>query len=609
MVCLYPLRPLFLHSVTSQATSPLFTTSWLPGLALVALVAPAAWAQQVPDSGTSQQQPERQIQILPRPVAPALTTPPLRRAVGGRTVQVTPSGFRFTGNSLVSDAELQAVVAPLIGKPVDFDGLADAADALRRVYTARGFVLTDVYLPEQQFSSAGGVVEFAVIEARLGTASVQVASGSGVSQAYADALVQRALVPGTLLSQALLDEPVLLLRDMAGSDAQASVVPGARPGEANVEILVTPHGPRVEPYVSADNMGARSAGEYRFAVGVTVFAPLGLGDVLTVRAQTADRGGNSLYRLSYGAALGPYAAKLTASYTESAYALGAQFAPLDASGKARVGALAAVQPLVRSRFMNLFASASLESKALDDNIGQSVSVSAKRVTMGRLGVLGNVSDRADGTNGAAGQGDFLGTGTTSFAATVSAGRLRLDAQSAISDVGTPASYGPRTAGDFYKFNVELQRIQYLSARSSVLLGLIGQMASKNLTSAEKISLGGPQGVRGYPIGEGVGDDGALVSLEYRYLTAVRLADESLSVTAFLDHGSIRRDHVRDATTLNLPTLANSLSLNSAGVGLLLGREGNYVLSAALAKRLGGPPPTTGDPDSATRLWVQLQKWF
>lgn len=328
-----------------------------------------------------------------------------------------------------------------------------------------------------------------------------------------------------------------------------------------------------------------------------MFAPLGWGDVLTARVQAADRSGNTLYRLNYGGALGPFGSKLSASYTESTYALGEQFANLDASGKAKVAALSAVQPLIRSRFTNLFASASLESKMLNDNIGQFGANSAKRVLMARLGVLGNQSDQA------------LVSGTTSFAATASAGHLRLDAQSAIGDIGTPASYGARTAGDFYKVNVELQRIEFLSERSSLLLGFIGQAASKNLTSAEKISLGGPQGVRGYPIGEGVGDEGALLSLEYRYLTALRLAGEALSVTVFYDHGAIRRDHLRDATTLNLAPLANSLSLDSVGIGLLLGREGDYVLTAALATRLNGPPPSTGDPDSHTRLWLLVQKTF
>lgn len=566
----------------------------------------AALAQQQSSFGTAAQQPERQIQTLPGPVTSAVTAVttlpalPATRTLGSSSVELTPAGFRFTGNTLVSDAELQAVVAPLIGTRVDFDGLAAAADALRRVYAAKGHVLTDVFLPEQAFGSAGGVVVFAVVEARLGAARVKVAAGSGVSQAYASALVANYLRPGVALTQTELDQPVLLLRDMAGSAAQATVVPGARAGEADVEITVAMNGPRVESYVSVDNMGTRSTGEYRFAAGVTLFAPLGLGDVLSARVQAADRSGNSLYRLSYGAALGPFATKLTASYTESAYALGEQFTHLDASGKAQVAALAALQPMLRSRFMNLFASATLESKTLNDNLGQFGPPSAKRVALARLGLLGNHSDRSAGL--------FAG-GTTSFSATASAGHLRLDAQTALADIGSPAAFGPRTADAFYKFNVELQHIEYLSERASVVLGFIGQAASKNLTSAEKISLGGPQGARGYPIGEGVGDDGLLVALEFRYLTALRLAGEPLSLTAYADHGSIRRDHVRDATTLNQATQANSLSLNSVGVGMLLGRESNYVVTAALATRLGGPQPNTADADSRARLWLLMQKWF
>ena len=254
-------------------------------LGAIALSGTAALAQQRPDSGTTQQQPERQIQTLPELVAPTVTTTLVKRAFVGGDVKVTPSGFRFTGNTLIPEAELQAVVGGLIGKEVDFNGLADAAASLRQLYTSKGYVLTDVYFPEQQFSAAGGIVEFAVIEARMGTVSVKVADGSGVSQAFATALAKTYLVPGALLSQGMLDKPVLLLRDMAGTDAEATVIPGASPGEANVEILVTPHGARYEPYVSADNMGARSSGEYRVAVGVTVNAPLGMGDVLVARAE------------------------------------------------------------------------------------------------------------------------------------------------------------------------------------------------------------------------------------------------------------------------------------------------------------------------------------
>ena len=553
-------------------------------------------AQQRPDSGTTQQQPDRQIQILPELGAPTVKAMQVKRAFAGADIKVTPSAFVFTGNTLVPDAQLQAVVAGLVGKPTDFNGLADAAASLRQLYTSKGYVLTDVYLPEQQFNAAGGVVEFAVIEARLGTVTVKVADGSGVSQAFATALARNYLVTGAPLSQYVLDRPVLLLRDMVGTDAEATVVPGANPGDANVEIQVLPRGVRFEPYVSIDNLGPRSSGEYRLAVGVAVNAPLGIGDVLVARVQAADRSGNPLYRLSYGLALGPFGTKATASYTESEYSLGNQFASLDASGKAKVAALSVVHPLVRGRFTNLFAIGSVESKELTDDIGifNPKVHSEKRISMGRIGLLGNYSDQT------------LAGSTTSFSMTFSAGRLRLDASSLALDDNVN---GARTEGGFQKLNVELQRVQYLSQRSSVLLNLTGQYASKNLTSAEKMNLGGPNGVRGYPIGEGVGDVGVLASFEYRYQTDFKLGGEALSLTTFYDYGSIRRDRVRNDNTLQGTLTANSLTLDSVGVGVLLGREGSYLFTAALATRVGGPLPTTGDPDSRARLWFLLQKWF
>ncbi len=166
----------------------------------------------VPDSGTTQQQPDRQIQIVPELGAPTVKATQVKRAFVGGDIKVTPSASVFSGNTLVPDAELQAVVAGLVSKPTDFNGLADAAASLRQLSTSKGYILTDVYLPEQQFNAAGGVVEFAVIEARLGTVTVKVADGSGVSQAFATALAQNYLVTGAPRSQYVLDRPILARR-------------------------------------------------------------------------------------------------------------------------------------------------------------------------------------------------------------------------------------------------------------------------------------------------------------------------------------------------------------------------------------------------------------
>ena len=102
------------------------------------------------------------------------------------------------------------------------------------------------------------------------------------------------------------------------------------------------------------------------------------------------------------------------------------------------------------------------------------------------------------------QGSF-----TSYAARLTAGHVSLDAGSQAVDQGPG---GLRTAGQFGKLNLEAQHMRFWRNGLSLLASFQGQLASKNLVSAEKMSLGGPAGVRGYPVGEAVGDSGALLGL-------------------------------------------------------------------------------------------------
>lgn len=568
----------------------------LPWLALFGALQSPAFAQQRPDAGTLQPQ-QQQLPTLPPTGAPEVKSPAVKRAYLGGDIKLTPADVRFSGNTLIGSDELKAVVAGIVGKEVDLNRLVDAADAVRRVYAAKGYILTDVYLPEQQFATSGGTVEFAVVEARIGKVGVRVAAGSGIGEAYASAIANTYLASGDLVSQYLIDRPVLLLRDLPGTDAEASVSPGGRTGEVDVVISVSPRGKGLEPSVSLDNMGARSSGPIRVAGNLNINNPLTAGDALTLRLQEADLSGNSLMRVAYSFAAGGLGTKFNASYTGSEYKLGQQFASLGASGSGVVSSLGIVQPIVRGRLGNLFVSLGYDDKKLKDKNAQAGTDLSKSIALTRLSLLGNRSD-----------GLFAG-GTTSGALTFSSGRLSMDPKSLSLDEGIPVAFGARTAGTFDKVGIEVQRAQYLSAASSLLINLAAQTASKNLASAEKFSLGGPQGVRGYPVGEGIGDEGNLVSVEYRYLTGWPLFGQVVTLSAFYDSGSVKRDRVRNASTLNAVTTANTVSLSAAGIGALLGREGDFVFTVHLASRTSNQLPTTGDPDERLRVWAQFQKWF
>lgn len=555
-------------------------------LAMGALLAHAhGMAQPRPDAGTLQEQ-QRLLPALPQPGGPRPVLPPVPEArETSPAVRITPTAFRIQGNTVFDEATLAGLLQPLVGQPTDLAGLRAAARRIKVYYQDRGYLLTDVYVPEQALPAGGGAVTLAVVEARVGRVTVRGGEASPSLPAMY-ALVRKELQPGDPITEDKLDRPVLLLRDLFGHEAVATVEPGGRPGEADIGFEVRPVGRRLDFSVGADNHGTRAAGDYRTFATLDA-ANLGAdGDALAARVQLADITDTRLFRVSYTLpAIRLTRASITATRTE--YALGKQFAALGATGHANVLGVSALYPLIRSRSRNLYLSLGLDHKDLEDETLASPATSQKIASV-RVALLGNHAD------------PVAADSFTSFALSATAGRLRLDAASRAVD---QAPGGLDTVGSFSKLNLELQRTQYLGGNFSLYGALQAQFASRNLASAEKISLGGPTGVRGYPSGDGIGDSGALLTLEGRYQLPVSLANEPLSVSLFYDAGTVRFNQDGSAAGPNRRTV------DGAGLGLLAGRAGNYLLNASMAWRLGSPLPPAGEPDRSPRFWLTAQKWF
>ncbi len=570
------------------------TTKGLWMAACMAGLASAAHAQPRPDAGTLQE-PQRLLPTLPAPGGPRPTLPqPPAQPAPTAQARIVPTEFRFEGNQLFSSAALAAVLAPRLNQPTTLAGLQEAAREVKAFYQRGGYLLTDVYLPQQSLRAEGGPVLLSVVEARVGDVTVRAQGAGADTRAPAAAaydLARRYLRRGDPVTEYGLDQPVLLLRDLSGHEAVATVEPGTRPGEVNVLIDVRAAAPRLEASVGLDNHGTRAAGELRAFATLDLANVTGRGDALSARVQAADMSGTHLFRLSY-ALQAPGATRVTAAAARTEYTLGKQFAALGATGRADVFGLSALHPLLRSRNRNLYLSAGLDHKQMDDQTLVSPATQ-RRIASAFAGVLGNVADDA----GDLAQGSF-----TSYAARLTAGHVSLDAGSQAVDQGPG---GLRTAGQFGKLNLEAQHMRFWRNGLSLLASFQGQLASKNLVSAEKMSLGGPAGVRGYPVGEAVGDSGALLGLELRYplQAAARVAGAPVNVTAFYDVGTVRFN--QDGAAAG----SNDATLDSAGLGLMAGRAGQFTLTASLAWRLGSPLPAGGEPDRSPRVWLNAQKWF
>lgn len=545
-----------------------------------------------PDAG-SLQEPQRPIQLLPQPGAPPISLPPAKPVSPGQTaVQMKPAAFRFEGNSLFDNQTLAAVLADRIDQLTDLAGLLETANRISQYYRTRGYLLTEAYLPEQAFQAAGGTVTIAVIEARVGTVHVQIEGESG-SASYVRRVVHANLQRGALISEYALDKPVLLLRDLAGVHATATVEPGQKPGQADVTVTIRSRGLTVDGSVGTDNFGAHAAGPLHVSSNLNVSNFLATGDVFSARAQVSDASRSHLYRLAYALPVDVDGTRFGVSAAQTDYVLGAQFAALGATGKADILGISLTRPLIRSRENNLYGLLSLEDKKFRDQLTTPANDSERRIISARLGLLGNFADDVAGAGG-----------SSSYALTGTLGRARMDAVSQGFDQGPG---GLQTAGGFRKLNLEFQRAQFFRNPSSIHVSLQAQWASQNLASAEKMALGGPTGVRGYPVGEGIGDAGLLLNLEYRYQlpSLIALVGEPVSLAAFYDYGTVRFNQDDSA----VPGVTNRAALGSVGIGALAGRANNFLITAYLAWRTTRPTPSTGDPDRSPRAWVSAQKWF
>ncbi len=548
-----------------------------------------AWGQQRPDAGGILEQ-QRERVPLPAPKREVLPAPPPPPALSAPALRVRVTAFRISGNTVFSQQDLLPIVREFVGRELDFKDLNEAASRIRAYYRARGHFLAQAYLPRQQIS--GGVVEIAVLEGRLGKVEPRVILGAGLKESFARGVLEAHLAPGAVITETGLERPLLLLSDLPGVSVSSNIGPSRETvGAADLQVNIEEDPRQTYGYADLDNGGNRFTGRYRLGVSAAASNFTGYGDQLSFRGFISDERMH-FGRIAYAIALGYYGTRVGVSYTGFDYRLGKDFAALDAHGNGEVASLYATYPFVRTRNANFIVQVAIESKNLKDQIDTIATVEDRKIRSAKLGAVGDFRDAG------------LGGGLNSYSLTWTKGKLTLDQPGLLAADQAPAT-GLQTAGDFNKTNADFRRLQRISDSMSLELALIGQAAGKNLASAEKFSLGGPAGVRAYPVGEATGDSGFLASGELRYIVqGFKLLGGDVTWALFYDAGRIRTDQVPLATNTT-----NNRALAAWGLGFSVGKERDFLFKAVVAARAGKEKPTS---DSAARdpmVWVQAMKWF
>ena len=526
---------------------------------------------QAPNAGSAMRDIEASRPNLPAEAAPDLEIVPsgsAAQAPAETGARVWVRRFEVGGNTVFDSATLQALVADLAGDALGFADLQRAAERISAFYRARGYVLARAYLPKQEIDD--GVVRIEVVEGRYGRIEIQ-----NHSRVF-DAVLRQplaALRAGDVVRGASLERSLLLLDDLAGVGARGTLRPGDAPGTTD---LVVEAG-RASPASGAlefDNFGDPSTGRYRVGGSVDVNAPLRLGDRLSLRGLVSNER-QRYYRAAYQVPVGPASTRVGVGYSSLRYRLAGGFSDLDASGRASVQTVYVAQPIVRARNAGLTAQVQYENKNLHDEYGVFSLRNDKNVGLWTVALSGNSQD------------GWLGGGRNGFSVMFGVGRLR-------SNDALGANELTNAIGSFTKLNLNLQRIQAVGSRFQVYAQVSGQLASRNLDSSEKFSLGGPYGVRAYALGEGSGDQGWQASAELRYLAA-----PGWQVSTFVDAGGVQLNWhpwTRERNTQHMQSVGFGASW--------YGSTRQVSLTAALPLGRGGDSPTR-----APSVWVQAAQYF
>ncbi len=543
----------------------------LPGLAIVFAALSAAQAAP-PDSGILLER----FKTTPQPVIPkgsvhldsAIDASAL--PAGSDSQRVMIKRFVLEGARQASSDTLLPLLADVTEREVTLGELLHAVRRITDYYHQRGYFMARAYLPPQTSSDGtyrgtcrlgSGSIKVEILEGVYGAITIQ--PGDRLKSDQLEALLAaHGVKPGAVAERDALERGMLLAENIHGSVINAEIQRGATLGTANLALRSQTPG-LVAGNVSADNYGVRYSGQGRLSGGVALISPFGYGDQASLRAVHTN--GSDYGLIGYQLPLGQDGFKVGVSHSQMDYRLCCEFEAAGLRGRSRVNSLQASYPLVLKQRQVLRIGLNHDRKALVDDAAPG-NVSDKRVAASYLNLDGVWVEpqRLHQINILVGWGRLdLGHNAAAQAA---------DQANALSE------------GQFSRLTASYALRQLFASGQSLSLRFSGQFANKNLDSSEKFVLGGVNGVRAYPSGEAVGDEGWLARAEWRLPLATSLPG-AMSVMAFGDAGGITVNKQPWA----LAPANNRYRLTSVGVGVEWSTSTGLASSLVVASPIGNNP--------------------
>ncbi len=435
--------------------------------------------------------------------------------------------FTFIGNTVFTAEQLSRVTAPYLDRDITSEDLEEARRALTLLYVRSGFINSGALLKDQ--AASGGRLTFTIVEGAL--TQIKVTGNKRYQSGFLKhELSESGAAPFNVTS---IRDRLQVMRENANlRRISADVQPGARPGEAVLNVDVEENDP-VHTSLQFDNHRPASIGAERLRLAVTNFNLTGRDDVLDLRAGLSQgalghTSFSGLHDYSLGYTSPPFQAPLIGDHNT----LLANYAKNDSA-------------VIEEPFRSLDITSRFENYSLGvRHLQNRIPGAEKSLTLSLEHRRSNTF--LDGEAFSFSRGDVDGQAQTT-ALRLSQDFVQRDLKHVFAGRGV-LSWGSNFPGSTKNsappngnFVIVLGQAQYVKVLGDsgrqLLLRANGQWTNRPLLSVEQFAIGGADSVRGYLENQLVRDMGVTASAELRMPVALAKSGARVLVVApFADYG-------------------------------------------------------------------------
>lgn len=514
-------------------------------------------------------QPGQEVEKeLPKPQAEVQDNTPAKPQAAPQ-VEFTITNFRLEAPDLYLDkGELVKILQDGMGEKKTMTQLNATLSELTRYCRQHGYPAAAAYVPAQE--SSDGMITIKVIPGRYG--EIKIDNRSRLKDSVAKGFVN-SLKSGEIIRTGKLETTLYSISDVSGTKAVGVLSPGKEFGTSDLTVRIE-KGKGSNTVLYVENYGSEDTGRYRYGLQHNIYDVSGNGDKVSVGVLLSNKQMHNYYA-NYETIIGHGGTTLGLGFSRMDYETGY----MGVEGVAETLSLFGHRSLYHLTRSGLTFTYGYNYRKLTDKTVMFNRETKKHSHSVYVGLEG--FERRKGA-------------ILNYQGKITTGKLGLDSDWA-------RTVNSSLEGRYTKAEVNVTAVQRLGNSADVLVKGSAQLASNNLDGSERMYLGGANGVRAYPQGEGSGDEGIMGTVETRFYTKV----PGLVFSTYFDMGHVR--FRKDDMPYFPGSKETGMTLKGWGVGLSYTKPNDWFARLDYARRIGGDPNLSEKAKANGRVWFMLGK--